>query len=319
MNKTTNYTELKSLAITKRTEFLNSEQYGTSLIQLFVQLLNLMENNSPLSEYHFYKPNIELFSLYQDYLTLNEAKYQASDVSMLKRSLENSLYASIEPNLLEIEIHELKPNKKESFLVLPLTVIFYDCSDNWLVHEVGCILRRAEDFIYLEIIDTSHLPIPTRKQPLPEIMAPDTHFRHKKTIVNYFYSVPIENKTKLTKLLTLGLTKIENQFSEALFLKKNLDYALAKKKQGLQENFFAKLSTLAADEYYGDLVSTSQAFLGNCFAKQLDSTLKIVLGEKERSTIAKLNISPSLAGLQATYLTQAKLPSVRSTKDIYGN
>ncbi|QED60000.1 hypothetical protein FUT28_08020 [Enterococcus durans] len=130
MNKTTNYTELKSLAITKRTEFLNSEQYGTSLIQLFVQLLNLMENNSPLSEYYFYKPNIELFSLYQDYLTLNEAKYQASDVSMLKRSLENSLYASIEPNLLEIEIHELKPNKKESFLVLPLTVIFYDCSDN---------------------------------------------------------------------------------------------------------------------------------------------------------------------------------------------
>ena len=105
MNKTTNYTELKSLAITKRTEFLNSEQYGTSLIQLFVQLLNLMENNSPLSEYHFYKPNIELFSLYQDYLTLNEAKYQASDVSMLKRSFEYSLYASIEPNLLEIEIH----------------------------------------------------------------------------------------------------------------------------------------------------------------------------------------------------------------------
>lgn len=156
MNKTTNYTELKSLAITKRTEFLNSEQYGTSLIQLFVQLLNLMENNSSLSEYHFYKPNIELFSLYQDYLTLNEAKYQASDVSMLKRSLENSLYASIEPNLLEIEIYELKPNKKESFLVLPLTIIFYDCSDNWLVHEVGCILRRAEDFIYLEIIDTSH-------------------------------------------------------------------------------------------------------------------------------------------------------------------
>lgn len=46
--------------------------------------------------------------------------------------------------------------------------------------------------------------------------------------------------------------------------------------------------------------------------------MKIVLGEKERSTIAKLNISPSLAGLQATYLTQAKLPSVRSTKDIYG-
>ena len=97
-----------------------------------------------------------------------------------------------------------------------------------------------------------------------------------------------------------------------------MDYALAKKKQGLQENFFAKLSTLAADEYYGDLVSTSQAFLGNCFAKQLDSTLKIVLGEKERSTIAKLNISPSLAGLHATYLTQAKLPSVCSTKDIYG-
>ncbi|MGG5304667.1 hypothetical protein IGK16_002288 [Enterococcus pernyi] len=318
MNKTNNYNELKSLAITKRTEFLNSEQYGTSLIKLLLQLLNLMENNIPLSEYHFYKPNIELFSLYQDYLILNEAKYQASGISMLKCSLENSLYASIEPNLLEIEIHELKPNKKESFLVLPLTVIFYDCSDNWLVHEVGCILRRTESFIHLEIIDTSHLAIPTRKQQLPETMATDDHFRQKKTIVNYCYSIPIENKTKLTKLLTLGLTKIENQFSEALLLKKNWDYSLAKKKQGLQENFFSKLSTLAIDEYYGDLVSTSQAFLGNCFAKQLDSTLRIVLGKKELSTTAKLNISPSLAGLQATYLTQAKLPSVRSTKDIYG-
>lgn len=47
-------------------EMGSGKSFITSLIQLFVQLLNLMENNSPLSEYHFYKPNIELFSLYQD-------------------------------------------------------------------------------------------------------------------------------------------------------------------------------------------------------------------------------------------------------------
>lgn len=137
MNQEEYYTHLVQWAKSKRTAFINDEEYAFFSMQIILQLLNLMDNRISLSKMESYKPNIELISLYKDYLDLNINDFKSQNIELLKVSLENSINASIVPELLPFEIKNLIPNTKESFLILPITVAYYDFSiEDWQFHEI---------------------------------------------------------------------------------------------------------------------------------------------------------------------------------------
>lgn len=69
MNQEEYYSHLKAWTKSQHTELLNSEKYDILSIHILLQLLNLMENQISTTHFVPYKPNIELISLYKEYLT----------------------------------------------------------------------------------------------------------------------------------------------------------------------------------------------------------------------------------------------------------
>ncbi|MGG5339303.1 hypothetical protein IGJ48_002000 [Enterococcus pernyi] len=137
------YQTLKLLAQTKRKDFLNSNDYASIMTDIMLQILNLKDNSWKYQDLAHYKFNVELISLYNDYLTLNESDFKNRDILNLKKSLENSIYSTLEPRLLQDEIQNLITNEEDSFLVIPLSIFQYDSSKNeWISHEVGSIIKK---------------------------------------------------------------------------------------------------------------------------------------------------------------------------------
>ncbi|NJE63707.1 hypothetical protein E0L10_06000 [Enterococcus durans] len=317
MNQEEYYFHLKAWAKSQRTELLNSEKYGILSIHLLLQLLNLMENRISTTHFVPYKPNIELISLYKEYLTLQEQDFTSKSVESLKDSLDNSLYASIVPALLGFEMQYLIPNKPESFLVLPLTIAYSTASNEALdVHEISCRIQKKNQYLLLEIFDKSHVFHTIRKNQKQQTMDPNPNNRNTRDVINYFYVIPSTKVQQLALILAMGITDFSTQKNEVLEKKEALSHT-GQEQPNLIEVFFSKLSLLSVNEHYGELTSTSQEFIGNCLVKELDIALKTALGETRFSEISKIKYSLSLEGIQAKYLQTAKLPNVCSTKDIY--
>ena len=318
MNQEENYAHFVQQAKTKRTAFMNDEKYAFFSMQIILQLLNLMGNKITLSKMESYKPNIELISLYKDYLDLNVNDFKSQNIELLKVSLENSINASIVPELLPFEIKNLIPNKKESFLILPITVAYYDFSiENWQFHEVSCRIQNKNNFIQLEFFDKANQFYSLRNNSKPLTMDPHPVQRNKRDIINYYYIIPKESVKKLSTVLCLGTVGVRKQINELLDKIEMQKSDSNNMESDLSENFFSKIKKLAINEYYGEIVSTYQNLVENCLIKELDIALKIALGEEKECEVSKIKHSLSLKGIQAKYLSTCKLPYINSTKEIY--
>lgn len=318
MNQDEYYSHLLSWAKSQRTSFINSKKYVFFSMQIILQLLNLMENKISLLEIEQYKPSIELISLYKNYLELNEKSFNSQDIELLKKSLDNSMYATIVPELLAFEIKKLVPNKKESFLLLPLTIVSYDTLlVDWSFHEISCRIQNKNNYIQLEFFDKAHQFHSLRKNFKQVTMDPHSKTRNKRDIINYFYIISPEKINQLSLILSLGTIHVRNQINEIITKKESQKYSQNKEKSNIQEIFFSKIKNLSINEHYGDITSTSQNLVGNCLIKELDIALKVALGERKISEISKIKFSPSLQGIQGRYLYTSKIPGISSTKEIY--
>lgn len=208
-------------------------------MQIILQLLNLMDNKISLSKMKSYKPNIELISLYKDYLNLNVNDFKSQNIELLKVSLENSINASIVPELLPFEIKNLIPNTKESFLILPITVAYYDSSiKDWQFHEISC--RIQNNFIQLEFFDKANQFYSLRNNLKPITMDPHPIQRNKRDIINYYYIVPKKSIKKLSTVLCLGTVDIRKQINKLLNKIKMQKHDSNTTKPDISEFFFQK-------------------------------------------------------------------------------
>lgn len=295
-----------TVAKIKREEFINSEEYASFLLRIFTQLLNLDSSHYKPKDCTEYKPNIELLSIYKDYLTINEEKFQNRDIVKLRQSLDDSLYASIEPGLLPFKLKKLISNDVDSFLILPLTTAFYfKDQKSFRLHEIGVIAKRKENMIQIEIIDKSTISIESRKNVCDHVYSSHI-YQDKKGIVSYIYEIEETKVLELAKILYLGLINPKKQVSDMV----DLDGYK-------QEVILTKLSEMAINEYYGERVGTYQYLLGNCLAKELEASIKFSLGQERYSILSKIKTNYKGSGAQATFLREVKLPHTKSSKEIY--
>lgn len=199
---------LLRLAKSKRHRLINSKDYGGIMIQLLLQLLNLDSSHFTFPKYTPYKQNIELLAVYQEYVKCNLEMFSHRNVDLIDSSLENSIYSSIEPQLLSNYIDNLIANNQDSFLILPLTIIlFEEEKDDWYAHEVGAIIKKIEDEFVVCIIDKAETKIKDRIQVSPDILDGKAQSNYKKGIVEYKYKIQNSpaNIEKLANILELGL------------------------------------------------------------------------------------------------------------------
>lgn len=86
---------LLRLAKSKRHRLINSKEYGNILLQLLLQLFNLDSSHFTFPKLTPYKQNIELLSLYQEYVKYNSEIFSHRNIDLIESSLENSIYSSI--------------------------------------------------------------------------------------------------------------------------------------------------------------------------------------------------------------------------------
>lgn len=316
MNSEKTYQTLKLLAQTKRKDFLNSNDYASIMTDMMLQILNLKDNSWGHQDLVHYKFNVELISLYKDYITLHESDFKDRNSLILKKSLENSIYSTLEPRLLQDEIQNLITNEEDSFLVIPLSVFQYDSSKNeWISHEVGSIIRKRSDQIEVEIIDKSGLFIPSRVKKADYVWSQKHENTPPKIITDYHYFVSLDKIPELSDLLSLGISNLKTQKERVLLVP--FTHELPNfSNSNIIDYFFTKLSTISSKEHYGNKISSYQA-LGNCFSKELDATLKVALGKIQTSSY----LSPlSMDRLNSyTSLSEYKLPNIKSTSTIYAS
>lgn len=84
------------------------------------------------------------------------------NADLIGSSLENSIYSSIEPQLLGNYIDHLVINEPDSFLILPLTIVLLEEEKDWYAYEVGAIIKKMEDEIVVCTIDKANISIKNR-------------------------------------------------------------------------------------------------------------------------------------------------------------
>ena len=297
--------ELLRVAQAKRQELINSPEYGGIMIQLLVQLLTLDKSHLGPADFTPYKQNIELLAVYREYVEYNLTMFSHRNVELLDSSLEKSIYASIEPRLLSPYIDRLVVNNQDSFLILPLSLVLFEVEkDEWIGHDVGAVVKKIEEDLIVSIIDKSTVRIKNRIQVYP----PDLNVQadSKKGIVEYQYKIKNspENIEKLAKVFRLGLQT-------------NRNYVCAKisllQEHKMQELFFTELSKVSYSEGWGTKVGNYQKYLGNCFAKEIDGTIKAVLFDEPDQDLSKSELKQSL---QEKVQHRAKNPKGYSTKEV---
>ena len=299
--------ELLRVTQAKRQELINSPKYGSTMIQLLLQLLNLDDSHFTFSKLTPYKQNIELFAVYQEYVKYNLAMFSHRNIELLDASLEKSIYSSIEPKLVSHYIDRLVANNQDSFLILPLTIIFLEEEkDDWYAHEVGAVLRKIEDDLVVSIIDKADTRIKDRLQISPPIDG-NVQSNDKKGIVEYQYKIKNSPKhiEKLSRILELGLrTELRHVNKQITLL---MEY-------NIQELFFYKLSVLSHSEEWGTKIGNYQQYLDNCFAKELDGAIKCVLFDVSDHDFSK---SATKQSLQEKIQHRSKNPKGYSTKEVF--
>ena len=297
--------ELLRVAQDKRYSLINSPEYGSIMIQLLLLLLNLDESRFGLDNAIPYKQNIELLAVYQEYVKNNVTMFSHRNVELLDSSLEKSIYAAIEPQLLSNYIDSLIADNQDSFLILPLSLVLFDEEkDECFGHDVGAVVRKIEEDLVICIIDKGKTKIQHRLQISPPIDEP-VQDKDKKGIVEYQYKVKNspENMEILLKIFRLGLRTDWKYMCRQMSLLK---------KQKRQELFFSELSKLSYSEGWGAKIGNYQQYVGNCFAKAVDGTIKWVLFDEPDADLLK---SESKQSLQEKMQHRAKNPKGYSTKE----
>ena len=298
---------LLRLAKSKRHRLINSKDYGEIMIQLLLQLLNLDSSHFTFSKLTPYKQNIELLAVYQEYVKCNLEMFSHRNIDLIDSSLENSIYSSIEPQLVSNYIDSLVVNNQDSFLILPVSIIFFEEEENdWYVYEVGAILRKIEDDIVVSIIDKADTSIKDRLQVSPDILDGKPQSNDKKGIVEYQYKIKNSPKNieELSDVLKLGLLTDDESID------KQVNILMEHK---VQEIFFYELSSLAHSEEWGTKVGNYQQYLDNCFAKEIDGAIKFVLFDTSDVDLLK---SESKQSLQEKIQHCSLNPKRYSTKEV---
>lgn len=299
---------LLRLAKSKRHRLINSKDYGEIMIQLLLQLLNLDSSHFSFSKLNPYKQNIELLAVYQEYLKYNLEMFSHRNIDLIDSSLENSIYSSIEPQLVSNYIDSLVVNNQDSFLILPVSIMFFEEEENdWYGHEVGAILRKIEDDIVVSIIDKADTSIKDRLQVSPDILDGKPQSNDKKGIVEYQYKIKNSPKNieELSDVLKLGL------LTDDEYIDKQVNILMEHK---VQEIFFYELSSLAHSEEWGTKVGNYQQYLDNCFAKEIDGAIKFVLFDTSDADLLK---SESKQSLQEKIQHCSLNPKRYSTKEVF--
>lgn len=300
--------ELLRVAQDKRYSLINSPEYGSIMIQLLLLLLNLDESRFGLDNAIPYKQNIELLAVYQEYVKNNVTMFSHRNVELLDSSLEKSIYAAIEPQLLSNYIDSLIADNQDSFLILPVSIMFFEEEENdWYGHEVGAILRKIEDDIVVSIIDKADTSIKDRLQVSPDILDGKPQSNDKKGIVEYQYKIKNSPKNieELSDVLKLGLLTDDESID------KQVNILMEHK---VQEIFFYELSLLAHSEEWGTKVGNYQQYLDNCFAKEIDGAIKFVLFDTSDADLLK---SESKQSLQEKIQHCSLNPKRYSTKEVF--
>lgn len=200
--------------------------------------MNLDYSHFTFLKFTPYKQNIELLSLYQEYVKCNLEIFSHRNIDLIDSSLENSTYSSIEPQLLSNYIDRLVVNNQDSFLIVPLTVILFEEEKNdWYAYEVGAIIKKIEDEFVVCIIDKANTKIKDRIQVSPYILDGKIQSNFKKGNVEYKYKIKNRpsNIEKLSNILELGLlTDLDNIDRKVNLL---MEYKI-------QEILFSELSEL---------------------------------------------------------------------------
>lgn len=299
---------LLRLAKSKRHRLINSKDYGEIMIQLLLQLLNLDSSHFSFSKLNPYKQNIELLAVYQEYVKYNLEMFSHRNIDLIDSSLENSIYSSIEPQLVSNYIDSLVVNNQDSFLILPVSIMFFEEEENdWYGHEVGAILRKIEDDIVVSIIDKADTSIKDRLQVSPDILDGKPQSNDKKGIVEYQYKIKNSPKNieELSDVLKLGLLTDDESID------KQVNILMEHK---VQEIFFYELSLLAHSEEWGTKVGNYQQYLDNCFAKEIDGAIKFVLFDTSDADLLK---SESKQSLQEKIQHCSLNPKRYSTKEVF--
>lgn len=299
---------LLRLAKSKRHRLINSKDYGEIMIQLLLQLLNLDSSHFSFSKLNPYKQNIELLAVYQEYVKYNLEMFSHRNIDLIDSSLENSIYSSIEPQLVSNYIDSLVVNNQDSFLILPVSIMFFEEEENdWYGHEVGAILRKIEDDIVVSIIDKADTSIKDRLQVSPDILDGKPQSNDKKGIVEYQYKIKNSPKNieELSDVLKLGLLTDDESID------KQVNILMEHK---VQEIFFYELSSLAHLEEWGTKVGNYQQYLDNCFAKEIDGAIKFVLFDTSDADLLK---SESKQSLQEKIQHCSLNPKRYSTKEVF--
>ncbi|MGG5304197.1 hypothetical protein IGK16_001815 [Enterococcus pernyi] len=298
---------LLRLAKSKRHRLINSKDYGGIMIQLLLQLLNLDSSHFTFPKLTPYKQNIELLAVYQEYVKCNLEMFSHRNIDLIDSSLENSIYSSIEPQLVSNYIDSLVVNNQDSFLILPVSIIFFEEEENdWYAHEVGAILRKIEGDIVVSIIDKADTRIKDRMQISPDILDGKIQSNDKKGIVEYKYKIQNNPKNieELSDVLKLGL------LTDDKYINKQINILMEHK---VQEIFFYELSLLAHSEEWGTKVGNYQQYLDNCFAKEIDGAIKFVLFDTSDADLLK---SESKQSLQEKIQHCSPNPKRYSTKEV---
>lgn len=301
--------ELLRVAQDKRYSLINSPEYGSIMIQLLLLLLNLDDSRFGPDNAIPYKQNIELLAVYQEYVKNNVTMFSHRNVDLLDSSLEKSIYAAIEPQLLSNYIDSLIADNQDSFLILPLSLVLFDEEkDDCFGHDVGAVVRKIEEDLVICIIDKGKTKIQHRLQISPPIDE-TVQDKDKKGIVEYQYKIKNspENIEILLKIFKLGLRTDWKYMCRQMSLLK---------KQKRQELFFSELSKLSYSEGWGTKVGNYQQYVGNCFAKAVDGTIKWVLFDEPDSELSKSELKQ---GLQEKVQHRAKNPKGYSTKEFSKN
>ncbi|MGG5304863.1 hypothetical protein IGJ83_002601 [Enterococcus pernyi] len=200
--------------------------------------MNLDYSHFTFLKFTPYKQNIELLSLYQEYVKCNLEIFSHRNIDLIDSSLENSTYSSIEPQLLSNYIDRLVANNQDSFFIVPLTVILFEEEKNdWYAYEVGAIIKKIEDEFVVCIIDKANTKIKDRIQVSPYILDGKIQSNFKKGNVEYKYKIKNRpsNIEKLSNILELGLlTDLDNIDRKVNLL---MEYKI-------QEILFSELSEL---------------------------------------------------------------------------
>lgn len=281
----------RSVVQQQRKALLESDEYASHLYSALCQHMNLKSSQVTLFDYiPQLDLNLEYLTLYSDFLTVHHECFPNRQIEEIKYSLEESIYCSRSPILLEKALAALTDDP-DSFLLIPVT----ECCSSGQLHMTTYLIEKKKSHLKLTLIDKAMLlhkeilktaPVITLRHdtPLEEQTATQKSF-NPKIAIPYIFEVENNqyNRTKLTYLFSLGTT----------FLGRGIQFNLSM----LQQKFSLlqyELKKMATCSYWGKELYTGQIYTNNCYIKAIDGGLQHILGEAVNTTHYFVDEKPAL-------------------------